>query len=439
MRTHNRRSTQTTYSTSASGKGAEHAVVVGSSIAGLLAARVLLEYVDRVTLVDRDCLDDTPEFRRGVPQAHHPHTLLWRGQQILEQRFPGLTDELLTQGAISIDASTDVAYYIAGKWRTPRRHEATVSIAGSRPLLETTLYRRIRSHPRVTIRQEHDVVDLIVDRQRTRVTGVRLRDRRHRGAGQFDLAADLVVDASGRSSRAPRWLAYAGYQPPRETIVDAFTGYSSRVYRQPANRDESWHMLYVRPTPPFGSRGGMIIPMEDDRWHVALIGMAGDYPPTTDKDYLEFARSLPTQALYAAIRDAEPLTEPHGYRRTANRRRHYEELPQYLEGLLVYGDAAYVLNPVYAQGITAAALGSGALERALQAQTAGSVLGLAGTFQHELSVTLDSLWRQTTRADFRWPATEETEQTPATVARVPAFVHTNGSARSRRQTSIATV
>ena len=123
---------------------------------------------------------------------------------------------------------------------------------------------------------------------------------------------------------------------------------------------------------------------------------------------MEFARSLPTPKLFEAIQHAEPLTKPVGYRRTDNRLRRYDQLPRYLEGLLVMGDAVCVLNPVHAQGITAAAIGSQALSASLQAHfshhPAGDVSGLAAAFQIQQHQALAGLWNTIVREDRRWPA-----------------------------------
>lgn len=223
--------------------------------------------------------------------------------------------------------------------------------------------------------------------------------------------ADLVVDASGRNSQAPTWLAKLGYEPPRETIVNSFPGYSTRIYQRPANFDGGWKTLSIRPTPPHGTRGGLIIPIEGDRWQVTLVGMGHDYPPTSEEGYLDFARSLPVPQLYDAIKDAQPLTRPCGYRSTENRLRHYDKLPRYLEGFLVMGDAVYALNPVYAQGMTVSVMGSVALERCLEDQfvTGQEITGLAQTFQQKLAKLASGLWKMATREDGRWPATVTTE------------------------------
>lgn len=388
----------------------DHAVVIGSSIAGLTAAQVLTDYFAQVTIIDRDYSPDTPEFRRGAPQARHAHSLPLRGQNILEQQFPGLFDELLANGAIAVNGGSEMAFFIAGKWHQVRHQASVVSMTCSRPLLETTIYRRLASHPKVQIIQEHEVKGLHVDQRSERVTGVRLHRRHGPYHNEIKVAANLVVDTSGRDSHAPHWLASLGYTPPRESVVNSFTGYASRLYRFPTEFTGSWKTLYIRPTPPDATRGGMILPIEGDRWHVTLIGMARDYPPTNEEGFMAFARSLPTPELYEAIKEAEPLTRVYGYRHAENRVRHYDKLPRYPEGFLVYGDAAYVLNPVYAQGMTAAVMGSQVLDYCLKAQRhQGNLMGLSKVFQTKLSQAVADPWQLAIRQDKRWPTTEVAE------------------------------
>lgn len=390
------------------------AIVIGSGIAGLTVARVLTDYFAQVTIIERDRRPDTPQIRRGAPQARHAHTLPVRGQTLLEQQFPNLTAELVANGAVAIKGGSEIAFFVAGEWHQVRQHGAIVSITCSRSLLEHVLYHRLLAHPRIRVLQEHGVVGLNVDRKGRRVTGVRLRGRPGLSPSLTSLPADLVVDASGRDSQTPHWLANLGYNPPQETTINAFAGYASRLYRRPADAGTQWKTLYIRPTPTSSTRGGVIIPIEGDRWHVTLIGMGADYPPTSEEGFLAFARSLPTPQLGEAIADAEPLTEPYGYRQTQNRMRHYERLPRYLEGLLVCGDAAYTLNPVYTQGMTAAVTASLALDHTLNRHHSqhhpGDLTGLAAAFQKQLSRAMADLWQTATDQDRRWPMVEVNEQ-----------------------------
>jgi 2-polyprenyl-6-methoxyphenol hydroxylase-like FAD-dependent oxidoreductase len=389
-----------------------HAVVIGSGIAGLTAAKVLSSHFKRVTVIDRDPSSSPIDFRQGAPQARHAHTLLPQGQRILELLYPGLVNELFEHGAISVNAETEVASFKDGVWLTPKSR-AMQSVSSSRPLLENILRERTALSLNVEFKQGYQAVGLQVDEQQQRVTGLRLRDRESANAPEFTLQADLVLDASGRSSRADEWLSQMGFTPPCESRVDALTGYASRIYERPPSFTEKWKMLYVRPSAPGGTRGGIILPMEGNRWHVTLVGMAGDYPPTDEVGFMEFARSLPTPQFYETIQNARPLSKPNGYRRTTNRFRHFEQLPRYLEGFLVFGDAVFTLNPVYALGMTAIAVGSQALERSLQTQLRthkrGDLSGLAQNFQQQLSQSLTRLWETVTTEDQQWPNTESVE------------------------------
>lgn len=383
----------------------DHAVVIGGGIAGFTAARVLSDHFAHVTVVERDHLPEAPVGRYGVPQARHAHTLLPEGQKILDSLFPGLVDELLARGAVAMREG-EQALYIAGRRQEWPRGGLDVWIAASRPLLETVIYRRVDVHPRIHVLQGYEATGLSVTEDGRRVSGVVLRSRDHVYPNSTELAADLVVDASGRHSRASQWLSALGYTPPSETTVDAFAGYASRIYRRPDALQDSWKSFYVRPHRRTGTRGGIIVPLEGNRWHVTLIGMARDFPPTDEEGFLAFARSLPSPDLYEAIKEATPLTKPFGYRSMGNRLRHYEALPRYLEGFLVTGDAVYTMNPVYAQGMTLAAIAAQTLQRALDVQRkTADLAGLSERFQKELSQAVASQWRRATMEDRRWPGT----------------------------------
>ncbi len=393
-----------------------HAIVIGSSIAGLTAATVLADYFDTVTVIERDANHREPEFRKGVPQARHAHTLLPRGQAILEGLYPGLVDELLAQGAIPVQPGKDIAFYNEGKWQTPRSRDSEVNIACSRPMLETAIYRRVSAMKNVRFMDGVEVTGLvqshIQDGDQRQVAGVMLAHRADHSGFPAELPAALVIDASGRNSQAPHWLAELGYTAPEEWRINSFVGYTTRIYQQPENFTGGWKTLYIRPDPPLGRRGGIVLPMEEGRWHVTLIGVGRDYPPTDEVGFLDFARSLPTSRLYDAIRIATPLSKPSGFRRTENRVRRYDRLPQYLDGFLVLGDAAYTLNPIYAQGMTAAALGSQALKRTLQEQSNKDGLnGISRKFQKMLSLAVGSLWHSTVTKEWNWSETELADNT----------------------------
>ena len=390
----------------------QHAIVIGSSIAGLTAATVLASYFESVTVIERDAYHQVPEFRKGVPQARHAHTLLPRGQAVLEGLYPGLIDELLSLGAIPVYPGKDIAFYTEGQWQTPRSRGSEINIACSRPMLDAAIFRRVNALENIHFLDGCQVDRLLKDQTSHQVAGVVLEQRGARAGQSSQILANLVVDASGRNSQAPLWLAQLGFTPPEEWRVNSFVGYTTRMYEQPEDFTGNWKTLYIRPNPPHGTRGGIVLPMEDGRWHVTLIGVARDYPPTDDAGFMDFARSLPTSRLYDAIRNAIPLGKPAGFRRTENRVRRYDRLPRYLEGFLVLGDAAYTLNPIYAQGMTAAVLGSQALDRVLLEQIQkGELSGVSQRFQKMLSLAVGSLWHSTVTKEWNWSETELDDNT----------------------------
>jgi 2-polyprenyl-6-methoxyphenol hydroxylase-like FAD-dependent oxidoreductase len=388
----------------------DHAIVIGGSMAGLLTARALADLFTRVTVIDRDRLPDGPQPRKGVPQARHVHILLLRGQAILEQWFPGLEDELGRLGAPRLDVTQDGLWLNRAGWG-PVFASGRYGRSCSRDLREWVVRGRLGAIPAIRFRKECDVVGLLADSTGARVTGVRVHPRGQMTgpAVEEELTADLVVDAGGRGSRAPEWLAALGYAKPQELVINSFLGYSSRYYAPPEDFTPPWQGLYVQPAPPAHMRGGGIYRVEGGRWLVTLVGIGGNYPPTTDPDYLEFVRSLRSPVLYDALRRARPLSPIAGYRGTANRWRYYERLARWPEQFVVIGDAACAFNPVYGQGMTAAAQGAATLAAALRDQRRrhpdGDLHGLAARFQRQLARDNRPLWTIATLEDFRCPQT----------------------------------
>jgi 2-polyprenyl-6-methoxyphenol hydroxylase-like FAD-dependent oxidoreductase len=392
--------------------GVQTALVIGASISGLTAARVLAEFVEQVVILDRDDVNGEVAFRRGAPQAHHAHTLLPYGQLLLEKLFPGLSNDLVAGGAVEIDPAHEKPYFKGGSWHMPSRSGTHLSISASRPLIEAKLFQRIAFLPNVTILREYEVSGLHVDRTSQSVAGVIVRRRGGAYSEPEIIQSQLVVDASGRSSQAPRWLADVGFQPPEEWKIDTHVGYATRIYEIPPGFAETWKALYISPDPPGSSRGGVILPIEDNRWYVSLMGVDRDYPPTDETGFLTYARSLPSGRFYSAIKDARPLSRVSGFRRTANRVRRYDRLPVYLEGFLVLGDAAYALNPVYAQGMTAAVLAGTVLQGALKIWAQKSRLtGLAQYFQAQLASQVGRLWEMTVSKEWEWTQVELSDNT----------------------------
>ena len=385
--------------------------MIGAGIAGLLTARVLSDHFDAVTIVERDRLPEAePSPRAGAPQAGHVHGLLARGHAILEQLFPGLDAELAAAGAPLVDWTQDCWWFTFGGWK-PRFPSGILTRTVSRDRLEWTIRRRVEAASRVVVLEQQEVQALLPTPGRAGVAGVLIRERGDADGASAELGADLVVDASGRGSRAPDWLAALGYARPPETTVNAFVGYASRWYAPPPGWTADWQVLTMVATPPAGKRGGIIQMIEGHQWVVTLAGAARDYPPTDEEGFRAFARSLPSPELYQAIQQAEPISPIRGYRRTENRLRHYERLGRWPAGFLVVGDAVCSLNPVYAQGMTVAALGALVLDRSLH-RPWRTGYGLARRFQRDLARAQATPWLLATAEDFRHPTTEGRRPAP---------------------------
>ena len=386
-----------------------HAVVVGGSLAGMLAARVLSDHFHVVTLLERDRFPETPAARKGLPQGRHAHGLLERGRRVMERYLPGLTGELVRAGAEPLDWTQDVAWMSPYGWYVQFPGELLL-LTSTRDLIDWGVRRRVAALPNVRIHQGADVAGLILGPgDGARVAGVRLRSRAADAEvdrGGSELAADLVVVADGRNSRLPDWLTELGYEPPRDTVISSFQGYASRFYRPAAGFQADWKALYIQQAPPADPRGGLVSPVEGGRWLVSLVGGDGDYPPTDETGFFDFARSLRSPALYEAIAGAEPLTPIAGQRATENRLRHYDRLGHFPEGVVAVGDAVCAFNPVYGQGMTAAALGAEVLDRWLRGESSRPSPGRGRVFQHALAQATATAWKLSTGADHGFRTTE---------------------------------
>lgn len=381
-------------------------VVIGGSIAGLVSARILADYFQQVTLIERDPLPDESEPRKGVPQGRHGHGLLGKGQEIMLRYFPSLVEDLQKQGAMPLDLAYDAGWYQGGHWRLRVKTGVTVSVQ-SRPLLEATIRRHVRAIPNVRILAESDAEGLQMNPARTAVTGVLVR-RRGEDAGPTTVAADLIVDAGGRGSRTAHWLEESGYPRVEETQVKMNVAYTTRIFRRKPIPGAAWKALIIIPTPP-DTRMGILLPIEGNRWILSLAGWHQDHAPTDEAGFLEYARSLPQPTIYEAIKDAEPLTPIVMHKIPSNLWRRYDRMARFPERLVVLGDALCSFNPTYAQGMTTGCLYAAALDDCLQKQarnSASDLTGLADRFRKRAASIVANPWMMATGEDFRYTQTE---------------------------------
>jgi len=382
-----------------------HAIVIGGSMAGLLAARVLSEHFERVTIIERDqCIDDA-QPRKGVPQGRHVHGLLAGGAAILGEYFPDLFATLAQDGAVPV-GTIDIRRYQLGV-RVAAVPSSVKTLWQSRPFLEQHVRAALSARNNVFILDGCSVTRLRMNDEH--ISGVVLQ---HRNGKQHEdeLAADLVVDASGRGSRAPQWLASLGYGQVEETSVKIDVGYASRIYRCPDQLPTDWKVLVVLGKPPDNKRAGVIFPIEGGCWMVTLAGWLRDYPPDDDAGFLEFARSLDQPDLYEAIKEAEPITPIAVYKYSANRWRHYERMSRLPEGFIVMGDAVCAFSPVYGQGMSVAAKEAKVLDTCLRERQSWTgndhPTSFPLRFQQAIAKKIRAAWMLSTGEDLRFPETE---------------------------------
>ena len=372
------------------GQGRGHAVVIGGSIAGLTAALVLAKHAERVTIVERDRYPEQPVPRKGVPQGKHTHVLLEGGLASMLRLLPGIDEDLLAAGAVGVATPAEFLDHTAGRWSGRWSAEDT-SLCLTRPELEHGLRGRVLAHPRITAIEGADVVGLTG--AATRVTGVLLRER---GAGHetdeapAGLAADLVVDASGRSSHTPEWLERLGLARPAQERVESGVGYVTRVYRDGSNGEltDARAVLFSGEVflAPVDHQGTTMI---------TFVTLPGEKLPTDPKAFEAIADRMPHPLIRQWIDRAEPVSPVFGYLRTENVRHDYAAVVP--DGLLVTGDALCALNPVFGQGMTAAALAAEALDKSLAAGRSPR------DTQTALRAASAQAWSIATGADKTWP------------------------------------
>lgn len=387
--------------------------MIGGSVAGMCAAQAIAPYFDRVTLIDRDTFPTEPVYRKGVPQARHVHALLARGRNGLEQLFPGFGERMLAAGARQADAGIDFATLRKYGWQRRMASEVPLLLA-SRVLLEFTVRELLGSTANVAMLPGCEVLGLSFAQDDPRqVNGVTARG----GDGVLRrLAADLVVDAAGRGSRAPFWLHAAGMSEPAETVVDCFAGYATRWYQAPAPQawpqDWWWRGLWIEPEPPGQLMGGVLFPVEGDRWIVTLIGHSRHYPPTDELGFNAALRSLRSPAIAEAVALAEPISPVYGTRSLSNRFRRYERVRDPFGGLVAVGDGVCAFNANYGQGMSTATMSALTLAAAIRAAAERPASGRAGggfgpgfvrSFFRTQAAGLRDAWLMATGADLDFP------------------------------------
>jgi 2-polyprenyl-6-methoxyphenol hydroxylase-like FAD-dependent oxidoreductase len=374
------------------GENRQHAIVIGGSMGGLVAARVLSDHFEQVTLLDRDTFPEVGQHRRGVPQSVHTHALLSSGRQVLEGFFPGLTSALIGLGAVEGDVLKDSRWFFEGGCMS----KCATGLKGllvSRPLLEGVVRQRLLAIRNIEAIQDCVVENVAASADRQRVTGVRL-------ANGETVPADLVIDSTGRASHSPAWLESMGFPKPQEERVEVGIGYTTRLFRRRLEHLNGDGAVVIPPTRE-GKRGGVMLAQEGDRWTVTLIAHFGNYAPVDLAGFIDYSKTLPAPYIHDVISRTEALCNGASARFPASLRKRYEKLDRFPAGFLVIGDAFCSFNPIYGQGMSVAAQQGVALQESLASKSGD----LARDFYRRAAKVVDIPWSIAVGTDLRIPGT----------------------------------
>lgn len=376
---------------------AGRAIVLGASMAGLLAARVLADRFDEVRILERDPLPDGAAPRKGTPQAGHAHGLLARGREILEELLPGFTDALAARGGLVGDMQANAPFVFAGH-RTAAGHSGQTGLVASRHAIEAEVRRRVLALPNVRAMTEVEVLGPTIDAQGGRVEGVRFRQRDGDGS-EKSLLADFVVDCTGRGSHASAWLQAWGYQAPAEERVSVGIAYATGYFRREPAPTPGIAAIICAATSAQPLPGVMLAQEPDDedrpRWVVTLGGYSGDHPVPTLDGLRARALQMGCPEIIRVTHEAEPLGAVTRYNFPYSQRRRFERLRRMPERFLAMGDSVASFNPIYGQGMTVACCEALALGSAIDA-------GLDGAWRRYYPVAahaVDVPWQLAVGAD----------------------------------------
>jgi 2-polyprenyl-6-methoxyphenol hydroxylase-like FAD-dependent oxidoreductase len=337
---------------------AARAVVIGAGFAGLMTAALLARHFAHVCVVDRDDTSAAPGLRKGVPQAAHVHALLQSGRQVLSRFFPNFEQKALAAGSLKLNVRTQWRTFAGTRWMDPTDTGLHI-LSQTRPLLEQLIRREVFAMP-------------TVQSLRAKVTGLRVNDQGavsgiwlNMGAGDESLTADFVVDASGRAGQTDRWLSAVGCAPPPTQVALPDVRYVSALFTRSVSRGPDlagWLNFASAPE----TRGGILAPVEDDRWIVTATCRFGEAAPSDEGVFRAFLDRLRGRKIGGLLARERLKSGFATYRIAATYFRRFDLIEHRLPaGYVPIGDALATFNPIYGQGMSVAALQAEALQQVL--------------------------------------------------------------------------
>ncbi len=380
---------------------AERVVVVGSSIAGMLSARVLSDYFSEVLIVDKDHLEAQYDDRRMVPQSRHVHIVLKAGELGLNRLLPGFTGDMLGAGSVPIEMTNDVVSCSA-EGVAPRWESGVTLLSQSRALLECEIRKKVLGYrPNIRLLEKTSVSGINYEPSsgKIRGLGLKLAD----GTSE-NIDTDLVIDAAGRGALGTRWLKGLSLTQPTTDEMKVSVGYGSCIARLRDASLRDWNGVACGGPVPAHARAGMLMPIEGGLHICSVTSRFDDYPPSDLPGFTAFLQRMPNPFFYEALKDAEIISPIYKIQYESSKFRHYERLNDLPKGFMPIGDAFCSVNPCYGQGMTSSVLQVEVLAQALSEFRQGNnpVEQLPGLFLPRAAKVAKRVWHFAALNDFRY-------------------------------------